>query len=931
MSFFGFGLQFGGGQGSAVPVAADLPAMTSQIGSNLSGWIQSVANIGLPSGDWCVGGWFRAETNASNYSGYLFALYPASGSYGLYLRLDRNTGTMLLGGTDSLGVTLGANKPAHTYGSTQTTVLSTSTYQFGTDVFIVCQKIGNKAQIWLKFNGHSPCLVAEETTNFGAVSSQTFRWGRGSGGADPLSGNFRNWFKLSYSLTQTQMEDVANGTDPTTLGTYASDDFRFPMGVTSNTWTSTINGITTTYGGGNHSEVSNLGYAPMTNAVLLDPVGGCDGFVFQHEGGSSLVPLSGIYRGADGGNIEVQFLDQNNVAFQGWHTVATNISGGTWSGSVAVPKGKRWIKVQMRKSTSPTEIMTSTLRWGIGYNIVLGGESLMAYMNKTGYPYGTTGVSLGSFISLQSSFPMVDGSSDTEVINISGAANNGGLIEITTSVKHGQKTGNKVVISSIVGTTEANNKVWTVTVTGPNSFTLDGSSFTNSYVSSGKVYIGRHYWTIPNLTYLTYGSGLSIICNAISDKLDCVISVANRAVSGTSITNHYSWTENTAPYTLLAGHAYQKVGAFVWEQGQNNIGLSPIHLYYSDSGTDPGTWTGWGCLGVLLDFYKDNWPNNDFKFAPTPMNSMIGNMGYGASTFNALRHGIKNWSDRKIISGDSSIYNIGHTHDLEPMLESNGIGKHMMPIYKGQLSLAARLGHDTGVALSGSGHSSLGPSITSAVRSGAQIDLTVTHNGGASLKVLTTGARPSGFQCATDTGFTSLLTISDVSIVDATTIRITLSSDPGVNVYIRYMYGFVSYKTTTGFYQPLITDVADNGAGLIRVTTATSPTSATVPTGSQRSGGHGLSTGDWVKITSVKGATQANGTWQVTVIDSEHFDLIGSDSTGLGTYQSGSIYTSGSSGVWVATGVPIYDDRTIGTVDTNGAPLQPLYSYVTAA
>lgn len=165
--------------------------------------------------------------------------------------------------------------------------------------------------------------------------------------------------------------------------------------------------------------------------------------------------------------------------------------------------------------------------------------------------------------------------------------------------------------------------------------------------------------------------------------------------------------------------------------------------------------------------------------------------------------------------------------------------------------------------------------------------------GGTSLKVLTPGAKPTGFQVATDTAFTSKLTISNVTFT-SNQVQITLASDPGATVYVRYMYGKVSDNAAT-YITPLVTGVADNGSGLIRITTATSPTSATIPSGYQRTGGHGLVTGDWVRVSGVKGATQANGTWQVNVIDSVTFDLVGSSSTGLGTFATGTLW-GGSGG-----------------------------------
>jgi hypothetical protein len=69
---------------------------------------------------------------------------------------------------------------------------------------------------------------------------------------------------------------------------------------------------------------------------------------------------------------------------------------------------------------------------------------------------------------------------------VTGAANNGaGLIRIT-SVAHGLVTGDYINIQGVTGTTEANGN-WDITVIGPDTFDLVGSTFTNAYVSGGTV------------------------------------------------------------------------------------------------------------------------------------------------------------------------------------------------------------------------------------------------------------------------------------------------------------------------------------------------------------------------------------------------------------------------------------------------------------
>jgi hypothetical protein len=67
-----------------------------------------------------------------------------------------------------------------------------------------------------------------------------------------------------------------------------------------------------------------------------------------------------------------------------------------------------------------------------------------------------------------------------------------------------------------------------------------------------------------------------------------------------------------------------------------------------------------------------------------------------------------------------------------------------------------------------------------------------------------------------------------------------------------------------------VSGAADNGSGLVRITT---------------SAVHGLASGDVVTIHDIVGTTEANGTFQATLVDTTNIDLVGS------TYSNG--YTSG--------------------------------------
>src|SRR6185312_5044477 len=61
---------------------------------------------------------------------------------------------------------------------------------------------------------------------------------------------------------------------------------------------------------------------------------------------------------------------------------------------------------------------------------------------------------------------------------ITGAVTHGGLIQIT-SAAHGFNTEDRITITGVGGTVEANGNNWRITVTGANTFDLQGSTFTN--------------------------------------------------------------------------------------------------------------------------------------------------------------------------------------------------------------------------------------------------------------------------------------------------------------------------------------------------------------------------------------------------------------------------------------------------------------------
>lgn len=105
-----------------------------------------------------------------------------------------------------------------------------------------------------------------------------------------------------------------------------------------------------------------------------------------------------------------------------------------------------------------------------------------------------------------------------------------------------------------------------------------------------------------------------------------------------------------------------------------------------------------------------------------------------------------------------------------------------------------------------------------------------------------------------------------------------------------------------------VSGTANNGVGLIRITT---------------SAAHTMQTGCTVVLASVGGTTEANGTWVVTKVDATNFDLQGS--TFASNWTSGGTWTYSNNGVFPITGTlnaDVPDNTLVYTVEdiSSGKP-----------
>lgn len=121
-------------------------------------------------------------------------------------------------------------------------------------------------------------------------------------------------------------------------------------------------------------------------------------------------------------------------------------------------------------------------------------------------------------------------------LNITGAVAVGPLIQITTNVAHNLTTGQYVKITGVLGTVEANG-IWTITSTGANTFTLDGSTFANAYVSGGSLQSQRQIYSLINAQKLAYNLHRVNTDSHVTADTTNVVSTANLTITSSVLSS----------------------------------------------------------------------------------------------------------------------------------------------------------------------------------------------------------------------------------------------------------------------------------------------------------------------------------------------------------------------------------------------------------
>ena len=168
-------------------------------------------------------------------------------------------------------------------------------------------------------------------------------------------------------------------------------------------------------------------------------------------------------------------------------------------------------------------------------------------------------------------------------------------ITITCTVAHGFSTGARRYISGVGGVTEANNtttSIWTITSTGANTFTLDGSTGTGTYTSGGTVAVpdgGCSYGvdpftTLNNCNYYRFIS--APVAQTISAFTVSLAGGYNQPASGPFLCRmRVAGVLSTLTVTVPAGSSGPGLGYAATGSSVTINALDPVQFYCENFAT----------------------------------------------------------------------------------------------------------------------------------------------------------------------------------------------------------------------------------------------------------------------------------------------------------------------------------------------------------
>jgi hypothetical protein len=199
------------------------------------------------------------------------------------------------------------------------------------------------------------------------------------------------------------------------------------------------------------------------------------------------------------------------------------------------------------------------------------------------------------------SFPFTNTGIPGEIVNVSAASSDGGLIELTlaSAAPTPLVTGDTVIVGQVGGTTEANAR-WVITVIDSTHLTLNGSTFVHPFTSGGFVYLQGVVRTGIGLSLTGAGVGGEMVRNYTDFGHDTSLFIGPNHGPGTCVN---CWLDgdsangtfvDTVPTKIMyEGLGWNIVGAFLSSAGHSIIADSASSRPLNVSGSTIGTT---GCI-----------------------------------------------------------------------------------------------------------------------------------------------------------------------------------------------------------------------------------------------------------------------------------------------------------------------------------------------
>ena len=468
--------------------------------------------------------------------------------------------------------------------------------------------------------------------------------------------------------------------------------------------------------------------------------------------------------------------------------------------------------------------------------------------------------------------------------DITACADNGvGLIRVTTESEHNFTTGNRVAIEGIVGTVEAND-VWIITKIDANNFDLQDSTFINAWVSGGQA-SNRWPATISffeeRLAFAgTYEKPLTVYLSKSGDYYN--ITTGTDADSGLIFT---LLSRLIGKILWLVPQDYLMIGTTdsEWRMGGKSstepITYDSINAKYQESNGSANIQALLACGAVIFvqkggrrvrelaySFSNDKYQTPDL----TRLSYHITESGIIDMAFQMIPEPFV-WCVKE--NGDLCVMIYNRLEEVIGWMRRT-TGRNSSGRFESVCIVPSATGEDTvwfSTIRTIDGQEKRYIEYMKPLDFGTDpadgffVDCGLTFDGGAKLNLTAiTAANPPVVTCSDGTiladgnhvrfvGVRGMEEINDNVYVVAglATNDFHLHDDDGVNIDGSAFTAFESNLTIIKCYESDI----ENRRIRVNVTA------------------HGLTTGDEINIFGVLGCTEANGIWDVTVIDADNIEL----------------------------------------------------------